>query len=186
MDQKLSKKIILAAVVGVAVLGGLAWSAYHKKPQSTAPPESSQLTSPPGFVPPYTNPPGGKPQPERLKELAERPTIDLALTQERAAPGETVSANWLVTYPTPPGNATHTALHWDAVSHNDVLEAQLSETTYAHAEGEFIGKASIIPRSFTANIVLPTGVPTVYVRVDAVVGGQRYWSAEKFIGIAAP
>jgi len=180
MDQKLSKKIIVAAIVGVAVLGGLAWSAYHKKPQLSQPTGS---TGPPGFVPPYTNPPGGKPQPERLKELAERPTIDLALTQERAAPGETVSVNWLVTYPTPPGNATHSALHWDTVSHNDTPEAQLSETIYAHAEGEFIAKASVIPRSFTANIVLPQGVPAVYVRTDAVVDGVRYWSPEKFISL---
>ena len=180
MDQKLSKKIIVAAVVGAAVLGGMAWLAYQKKPQLSQPTGS---TGPPGFVPPYTNLPGGKPQEEHLKDLDAHPTIDLGLTQERAPTGEIVSVNWLVTYPKPPGNATHSTLHWDIVSHNDTPEPQLSEATYAHAEGEFIAKASVIPRSFTANIVLPTGVPAVYVRADAVVDGVRYWSPEKFISL---
>ena len=113
------------------------------------------------------------------------PTISLVTLPASVQEGQTFTVQWNVDS-TMPLTATHTAVHYDVVSHPGTFGLDITPAksgypsfTQKYASGEFA-----LPGMFSADIVVPSG-SILYLRAHVIVNGNNVWTDEKTIMITS-
>ena len=89
-----------------------------------------------------------------------------------------VSFVWEVRAPVG-STATHTAIHWDAVSHSEAFgtDATPAASGYPNFLPDYATGSFALPRSFTGIVTFSAAGMYSY-RAHAIVDGKHYWSPE--------
>ncbi len=111
------------------------------------------------------------------------PAINLRSYSAEAIEGDSSAIMWSLKSESPL-MATHTAIHYDIVSHPGSFGTEIgpADSGYPSLTSEYASGSFGIPSDFSTGIIIPKG-DMVYFRAHAMIDGMNYWTDEYTIKI---